>query len=168
MEMTLKILRTTKSCPVDQGKPQAAGKTIKELDATPRETIEEYSGDKHHGEVDVGQKIIEVPWKVEEEADNNCEVEETLGIIEEISDAPVPCPMVSLVSVEKETEKMVDGGTLEIKAERVDEELNNGNSADVKNVESEIVDRAESDDRSRESKILDSYELIIYVNLLIF
>ena len=56
---------------------------------------------------------------VEDEADNNCELEETLRIIEEItpiSDAPVPCPIVSQMSVEKKTEEMVDGGILEIKA----------------------------------------------------
>ena len=74
---------------------------------------------------------------------------------------PVSCPISSLVSVEKKTEKMVDGGTSgktktmlpfseesveelgeEDGAERIDE-LNNDSSADVKVVESKIVDRVE-------------------------
>ena len=45
--------------------------------------------------------------------------------------------------------------------------LNNGNLADVKVVESEIVDRAESADTSRESKILDSYEPVDHSKSLI-
>ena len=135
--------------------------------------VEQELRSEFHGKVDVLNKLVEVPVNVERswqfwaecEFDNHRRNHASFWCASSVPDC--------LVGVGwKRTEKMIDGGTLEETkailpcseesveelgeedgAEKIDE-LNNGSSADVKVVESEIVDRAESADGSSESKIL--------------
>ena len=128
-----------------------------------QENVEDSTSGGFHDNLLIGVHIDEI---------DNVELKECLTHVEGItpvSDVPVLCPIASFVSVEKRTEEIVDGSTLggtkailpcgeesveelgkEGCAEKIDVGLNKSSSADVEVAESEIVDKVESADGTRE------------------